>query len=513
MATSRYVTLIGVRHAGVDFPPGTPMALSDELAAPLLAVKAIQAQAGALPAMPAVKGGAVTSAIDSATGLPVDEYLKISRSSSGGVGNLKVGDVVITRPEQLFDGSADGYVTWSGKNMQGVTFSAGARAPTTKAITDAGVRVVSATRTDATNDYYDMVLPDLYAARIMPRNMAIVAYSPDWSAVAEIGYYAATTGFAKFAQARWVSTNGTANAGSALAGSGWRTLFKGSDEYTLSGAPDFAVDQFISHKLRVTQQAGRSSDITFAVVRVDDKDVSTISIVSDDGYLSWHNESMPLLAARGLKASVAVIADRVGYSGTFVTWDQLRAWVAAGHTCVTHGVRNGLNSLLNYATIPEMVADVTWNRDQIRANGCDVDGSADFYVFPQGEYYTGGNLQDRSLTDALLAAGFKAGRSTILPQAFNTRHQANIAQRMIIPVIGHLWSATDEAANINAIIAKIDSCAKYGMSAAIVFHQVVASPSTGIQISPANLALILDRIAYWVAQGKMRNVTIDKQLR
>lgn len=121
-------------------------------------------------------------------------------------------------------------------------------------------------------------------------------------------------------------------------------------------------------------------------------------------------------------------------------------------------------------------------------------------------------MQDRETVNALISIGFKSGRSTIMPQAFNSRHHANDAQRMIIPVIGHLWSATDEAANIAAIIAKIDSCAKYGMSASIVFHQVVASPSTGIQISPANLALILDRIAYWVAQGKMRNVTIDKQL-
>lgn len=45
-----------------------------------------------------------------------------------------------------------------------------------------------------------------------------------------------------------------------------------------------------------------------------------------------------------------------------------------------------------------------------------------------------------------------------------------------------------------------------------MFHQVVANPSTGIQISPANLALILDRIAYWVAQGRLRNEFINKQL-
>lgn len=426
--------------------------------------------------------------------------------------NFPGGGTKIVRAEQVFDGSADGYVAWAGRNMQGTTFSGGARAPQLKAITADGVRVVSAVRTDATNDYYDLVLPDLYAARALPRNMAVVAYSPDWSTVAEIGYYAATSGFAKFAQARWMSTNGTANAGSAIAGAGWRTLFKGTDEYVLSGAPDFAVDQFVSQKLRITQQLGKASDITIAVVRVDDKDVPTISIVSDDGYKSWYQEATPLLSARGLKASIAVIADRVGYSATFMTWDELRAWNNAGNNCVTHGVRNGLNSLLNYATVPEMVADATWNRDQIKANGCDVDGSADFYVFPQGDYYTGGTMQDRTLTDALLAAEFKGGRSTILPQAFNSRHHANQAQRMIIPVIGHLWSATDEAANIAAIIARIDSCAKYGMSASIVFHQVVANPSTGIQISPANLALILDRIAYWVAQGRLRNEFINKQL-
>lgn len=94
MAISRYVTLFSVRHAGVDFPAGTPMALSDELAAPLLAIKAIQAQAGALPTMPAVKGPAVTSSIDSATGQPTDEYLKVVKSD--GRAGFSVGVPVIS---------------------------------------------------------------------------------------------------------------------------------------------------------------------------------------------------------------------------------------------------------------------------------------------------------------------------------------------------------------------------------------------------------------------------------
>lgn len=446
-------------------------------------------------------------------GLPAGVSPMGIRFDSLGRGVITAKGFELARPDQLFDGSSLGQVVWDGKSLYGLGFSGGARAPQVKQNTSVGARVVSAVRTDASNDYYDMTLPDLASTRLFGRSVSLVAYSSDWSSVAEIGYYQATSGYAKFAQSRWVSSNGTANSGSAIAGTGWRTLFKTFEDMTLSGAPDFAADQMLSHKIRITQQIGRASDITFALVRLDDKDVPTISIVSDDGYQSWYENASPLLADLGLVASIAVIADRVGYNGTFVTWDTLRAWNAAGHNCVTHGVRGGLDSLLNYATLPQMVDDVCWNRDRIIENGCDVEGSSNFYAWPQGNYFTGGNLQDRAIPDALMAVGFRGGRSTVMPQSFHAVHATNPAQKMIIPVIGHLWSAVDEVANIASILTRIDNCAKYGYSASLVFHQVVANPSTGIQISPTNLATILGRVAYWVAQGKVRNVLINKQLR
>ena len=41
MPVSRYVTLRALRHSGAEFPAGTPIALSDAYAAPLLAIDAI----------------------------------------------------------------------------------------------------------------------------------------------------------------------------------------------------------------------------------------------------------------------------------------------------------------------------------------------------------------------------------------------------------------------------------------------------------------------------------------
>jgi hypothetical protein len=120
-------------------------------------------------------------------------------------------------------------------------------------------------------------------------------------------------------------------------------------------------------------------------------------------------------------------------------------------------------------------------------------------------------LQSRSLTDALLTAGFTGGRSTILPQTFRADYRRNPAEKMIMPAIAHLWSSTNEAANIAAIVAQIDNCALRGLSACLVFHQVVTTPTTGIQITAANLTTILDRVAYWCSRGYLRNVFAHEQ--
>lgn len=68
MPVSRYVALLTVEHCGHRFTPGSPLALSDEFAAPLLAISAIASQPGVLPVMPIAQGELVRTALDAATG-------------------------------------------------------------------------------------------------------------------------------------------------------------------------------------------------------------------------------------------------------------------------------------------------------------------------------------------------------------------------------------------------------------------------------------------------------------
>jgi hypothetical protein len=85
MTINRYVTTMTVRHNGLDYPPGTPMALSDDYANPLKKAGSIIAQAGALPTMPTVLGDVVRQTVSSADGGTAEEYLKVKTTSGGRV--------------------------------------------------------------------------------------------------------------------------------------------------------------------------------------------------------------------------------------------------------------------------------------------------------------------------------------------------------------------------------------------------------------------------------------------
>lgn len=125
MPVSRYVALRTVKHSGQDFPPGTPMALSDAYAAPLLAVQAIEPQAGSLPAMPAVVGDVVRDSIDTASGGPAEVALKARMSDGGVVTGVQPPSVMTYLASQLGGGGGSGFTAagWVNAADAGITGS------------------------------------------------------------------------------------------------------------------------------------------------------------------------------------------------------------------------------------------------------------------------------------------------------------------------------------------------------------------------------------------------------
>ena len=391
----------------------------------------------------------------------------------------------------------------------------GARAPQSVSFSADGVRLVAPLNTDnSTNDYTIITLPSIRTSAAMPRSIAIRMYSPDWTKVARFIYYVGTTAYAKFYTKEFNAGSPSTRYAPGLTGSGWRTFWLNADDY-VANAGVAMTDIAAVHKIHLYSKLGAAADITFArenTIVYGAADVSSISIISDDGYKTWYDNASPILAARNLRAGIAVIPDRVGYSAEFMTWEEMRAWVAAGNYCHTHGCRNGLDNLSLYPSVADAVADAVWSRAQIRAQGCAVDGAENVYIFPQGRYYFDNDVYRRDLTDALLAEGFTVGRCIWNPQTFHTRHFNDTASRMILPIMGYGWSSTDEAGNVAAIRARIASCGQYGYSGTLMFHKLVTTPATGIECAITTFTQFMDDVEAQVLTYGAKNVGMQRQI-
>jgi hypothetical protein len=220
---------------------------------------------------------------------------------------------------------------------------------------------------------------------------------------------------------------------------------------------------------------------------------SRIAIISDDGYSSWIERGVPILAEHGFISTCAVISSIVGNSG-YATLAQLQRYVAAGNECVAHGpaASNGSGNLFTSLATDELrLADINATRDYLVANGLTSPAGAKCYVWPQGQIAE--STSDFAFLDDVLAAGYQLGRG--VTENFMPGHQvgaisATNPYRLVLTCVGHTWtSGGAEAANVAAIITKIQNASADGMDCVLKLHKVV-----GVDAAAASLEISSNRL-------------------
>lgn len=346
------------------------------------------------------------------------------------------------------------------------------------------------------------------------RQIAALLHVPTTTQSA-VALYASTDG--TFGGSTMVSKTITVSANSGMNGHQTNGLlmpymFGGevSNAWTNSGTLNLNTALFTHVRVRVTPLAGQFADLTVVKLLANPSRRSRIYITSDDGYLSWYVYALPLLQARGLVSSVAVIPPLVG-SASYMNLSQLREFVAAGHECITHGPQDGNGSLIdNYATNAERVADMVAQRQWITDNGLFTrDAQKRCYIWPQGKFQAAAS--DQSLIEAAQAAGFTVARSVSRFVPFSEAAAGMTpAGQMILPIIGHSrqTSEVNENAEITNITNAISYAAANGLDACLMFHKVIAdqavfSATEAIEIEVSRLATIFDAIVTQIGAGKM----------
>ncbi len=346
------------------------------------------------------------------------------------------------------------------------------------------------------------------------RQIAALLHVPTTTQSA-VGLYASTDGTFNANTMVWKTVTVSGNSGM----NGHQTngllmpyMFGGevSNAWTNSGTLNLNTALFTHVRVRVTPLAGQFADLTVVKLLANPSRRSRIYITSDDGYLSWYVYALPLLQARGLVSSVAVIPPLVGSAG-YMNLSQLREFVAAGHECITHGPQDGTGSLIdNYATNAERVADMVAQRQWITDNGLFTrDAQKRCYMWPQGKFQAAAS--DQSLIEAAQAAGFTVARSVSRFIPFSEAAAGMTpAGKMILPIIGHSrqTSEVNENAEITNITNAISYAAANGLDACLMFHKVIAdqavfSATDTIEIEVSRLATILDAIVTQIGAGKM----------
>lgn len=243
-----------------------------------------------------------------------------------------------------------------------------------------------------------------------------------------------------------------------------------------------------------------------------------IVIGADDGHMTWYERGLPILENDGWSSYLAYIADE--QNGTLRMRDGVE-WIDAisrGHHAVVHGCRAGINSLADYFTLgnyapygsPQaaMEADISYNRDRMLASGLDPTGQGrKIYVLPQGLHQPSGGAGDNTIVTAMRNCGMVMARRAVI-EGDILPNGGGRGSMLYLPIIGHNWSAVDEAANVAAVITAIQTAVAAGRSVVLMFHEVRDTPTLAEQITPANLTSIVRACTALVRSGAARQGTM-----
>jgi peptidoglycan/xylan/chitin deacetylase (PgdA/CDA1 family) len=428
---NRYVVLKpGLKHNGVDYPVGMPLALSIKYAQPLIDIGMIQEQAGALPTMPSVPKLTPTTlgAVDSGSG--DDSLVPLMARTNGvtrrneisGFNRIPVGNVQrIRRVTDFFDGIDPTSVTFAvGANGEAAAFNT---VIGNVGKTPYGQRSVRLTTAAVNGSFAEFTVKQNNTNYL--QNVAVL----DFSMPITIIIAPHQTNGGSHLKLTLASSNATDAGAVRVSGDMYISGLAISTEpqqavvalqYNLrSLVPSGNLVDVIPYlnKLRIQayqEGAGGVTDITIlGVYQATERPMLHIGF--DDGLKSVYDYAFPIMRDRGLVASVAVMGANVGmtpstrqlYSNMpLMSKTELDELVAAGWEMTVHGVV-GPTGL----TYDQAYALLLGQKQAVEALGAEYKKSSDFYVYPGGSGNWTADADGQPIgPKALKAAGYRHGR-------------------------------------------------------------------------------------------------------
>lgn len=268
---------------------------------------------------------------------------------------------------------------------------------------------------------------------------------------------------------------------------GWNHVMLGRGDFVAgAGSAVWATTNFTVLRFKITAAAGVTHSFYLCDFAYAGYSRPQLAVMFDDAYESVIDTAYPVMAARGIVGTVAVIASKIGTSG-YMTLAELQTLHEAGWALVNHSVTHGPNfPWLASATQAECLVEIEGGRDYLKNNGFTRDSEHLHYCSPGGEW-------SANYLAAAAQAGCLMFRGLFGDQAASTGTPTSIGdsgvrESMIAGVVPtNAWSA----ANLTGRTAQLISS---GRSAVYVFHDIVTPANTTIKFLPTDFTTVMNDI-------------------
>lgn len=501
MAVSRYVTLRAIKHSGNDFAAGIPIALSDEYAAPLLAIGAIQAQAGALPTMPTVPGAVVREAVDTGSGGKARTYVEAVLSDQRNVfsdrspldsamsGYARTG-IVPMRPVDYLDGIT---MPLNGGGSASIALD--------DAITIDGESTLKVTTGGSATTITVVLDLSSYGEYIKAGGLKNMGVSFRIRNAAKLSYINVDLGTASnFANA---FTNTACIQAPTVDGLYCVPLY--DEDWTVKiGSP--AAGDLTHLKFTILCLAANSTapsvEINIGRPVIFGPRKSRLLLSYDDGHFSCM-EIADLMEKRGLRGTFYVYTDGIGTNGV-LTLAQCRELDARGHMIGVHSKTH---------ESAQTLGDKQYYANQLAARQWILDN-----IGPRGANHTAfvGGHSTPALIRMMESAGFVSGRAAA-SAGYGFQHPGfggdarNLRENTRWRVQTYEFNNTNTAAYL---IGRTDLGIQYGMDVSLYGHQVYdAAGSSAYSRLPGDtysLPDVYDALKARIDAGLMVNQTVNE---
>lgn len=275
---------------------------------------------------------------------------------------------------------------------------------------------------------------------------------------------------------------------------GWNNLPILFSEFTASGGGDFA-NPIVRVRINISSQSGKTAEVYFNELSVDQKNTTAIMMGTDDGYESDYTEFFSYCQPKGIRGTCYVIKDFIGTAG-FMTEAQIQEMYDAGWC-----IGNHTDSHVNLTTLTKEQQRTALNtcRDYLISKGWTR--GAKHVAYPFGAY-------NNDTLEVMFEEGYFTGRTVEENWGVQSYPVADMYQLL---KSGATINTTDSV----AYLQKFDKLKITGAEFESLTHKIVETATETIDTSRATFRAIIDGLdpAYTVTKDQWYDNykhTIDK---